>query len=1419
MAGWTKFELPPNMIETELKSKKMGLSGDQVARIQLERLQSTIHNEEVVPPSQIDAWQKKIVEIEDKMQKESIAGEFNEDFYKWLTGRSAYNSTVRNLHVKGRDGTTTEIRQVPCCPWGNKPLTNLDGVCEFLDQGVDRRSEVITYIAKLKARGPRNLDEAYMYYKYIIRSLAIDQGTVREMDGLMHEYDYPRTVNEETGETETHGPGFDSAPPLFDQEAYQVTFDRFALAVQTRQQGYNIAQISSQEGFDLLSPMDQDFLFKQVTIDALKKYGLGNQQSSLSQPAQPVLQGRQDSNATVTDETKQLKKELKQGGGKKREAIQIVNKTDPIKVKQEQVLVPVVEKLFEAPLEKKLGPEATHDLQNLYGRFIQVALESGSTEIVEEAIQLMEGKELDTLKQSVQNKTPDPVNEKQTLRDVVNAANDLVNDSIDPSVVTSLSEALDKRIGENLDTADIQDEIRRAMADKSTQEKVKPMLKALDATASVQNEKLKLVREAESRIRSLKDDLMKAERMMDETQESYEQRLKNISGISQDSRTKLLNFAQQEEEKLQRMRQRVVDAESLQKSREGMTLEDTMYSLKQAQINLQSAKKAFQEDPTKERHYDSIVMAALQISALEDHSRQLTDAALKEAALALAAEKREKDEQVSSVVGALEELKFRHVTQKQELERHVEERKRLAQELLESQTALDQQRLLVSRSSGMVEHAKEVQRDLDAAMKKSNELTLQLQDKTHEIRALQDDLRFSESQKDKADEKISKITGKMGALETKISTLKDENSEDKIIKKHAAKKLESKATKLAAAKEKSAMLAEERDKRDKAIRELEFEQKERDSSLKQHQEKINELNFRLSQHEKTTEENAELKRKLSEAETKVAITEATTKLKEQQIDEARTKIGEMKTLKRKNEDLMLKLRETEFDRDKFKEVASTQQASFKTVLGTTESSTENALNFESFVAGGPMIVNQKSGLFNVKHAAPPPLAGSAFDKAYTSMQAANKFKSSELLDISMNDPQKTRKTLAETNKQIQQAFEEVVASGKTEFEEAAQFMEGEYVDAEKIETDSPFTSYQDVTERDLDVFGRFAVIAHSAIRELPNLVPAEKDSAFAASIRHIAGQAIRLEAENGKPVPVMDYYTAPDKVSPLTEAGKARAEQMREVFSTDEKFAYAVFDEDRDKNRLFHTAPGVVRHPSMEASVITDAHGLAFHAAEDVSKLVGNAISRNPEWVERFAPELLDPADVRLKVYDTMKNELWTKGSELSEKDVQTFADHTRFVSGINNMDVANSLSYGLQKFLAQSFQQDRQNPAAWFSRETKPERVIESANSKLGSIPPMTREKQQKVDLVSKTLANAVPYLQQEVREVVARQGELSYQLEESDLMRDVRMHVNLSKTYTGQLFTQHMFKNRNVADVSSISRTKEVFAIMKKFSNPQPQ
>lgn len=1418
MAGWTKFELPPNMIETELKSKKMGLSGDQVARIQLERLQSTIHNEEVVPPSQIDAWQKKIVEIEDKMQKESIAGEFNEDFYKWLTGRSAYNSTVRNLHVKGRDGVTTEIRQVPCCPWGNKPLTNLDGVCEFLDQGVDRRSEVITYIAKLKARGPRNLDEAYMYYKYIIRSLAIDQGTVREMDGLMHEYDYPRTVNEETGETETHGPGFDSAPPLFDQEAYQVTFDRFALAVQTRQQGYNIAQISSQEGFDLLSPMDQDFLFKQVTIDALKKYGLGNQQSSLSQPAQPVLQGRQDSQATVTDETKQLKKELKQGGGKKREAIQLVDKTAPLTVKQEQVLVPVVEKLFEVPLEKKLGPEATQNLQNLYGRFIQVALESGSTEIVEEAIQLMEGKELDTLKQTVQNKAPDSVNAKQTLRDVVSAANNLVNDGIDPSLVASFSGALDKRISENLDTVDIQDEIQKIMADKSTPEKVKPMLKALDVTASVQNEKLKLVREAESRIQSLKDDLVNAERMMGETEQAHEERVKNISStLSQESKSKLSELADQEERKLHRIRDRLIDAESLQKSYEGMTLEDTMYSLKQEQINLQSAVRAFKSVP-KERHYDSINKAAFNIAALEGHSRKLTETALKEAEMALAAEKREKDEQVAAVVGSLESLKFKHIAKNRELEEHVAERQRLSDELLQSQTALDQQRLLVSRSSGMVEHAKEVQRDLDAATKKSNELALQLQDKTHEIRALQDDLRFSESQKDKADEKISKITGKMGALETKIGTLKEENMEDKIIKKDAMKKLESKGKKLAAAKEKSALLAEERDKRDKAIQELEFAQKERDSSLKQHQEKINELNFRLSQHEKTAEENAELKRKLSEAETKVATTEAVTKLKEQQIDEARSELGEMKTLRRHKEDLMLKLRETEFDRDKFKEVASTQQTSFKTALSTTESSTENALNFESFVAGGPMVVNPKSGLFNVKYAAAPPLAGSAFDKAYTSMQAANKFKSSELLDISM-DPQKTRKTLVETNKQIQQEFEEIIASGKTEFEEAAQFMEGEYVDAEKIETNSPFTPYRDVTERDLSVFEKFSLISYNAIQKLPDLSKGEKDGAFAASIRHLAGQAIRLEAENGKPVSAMDYYTAPDKVSPLTEAGKARAEQMREMFRTDENFAYTLFEEARDKDRLFHTPHNIVRHPSMEASVITDAHGLAFHAAEDMAKLMGNSIARNPEAVQRFAPDLLDPADVRLKVYETMKNELWTKGSDLSEKDVQTFADHTRFVSGINNMDVANSLSYGLQKFLAQSFQQDQQNPAAWFSRETQPEKVIESANDKLGSIPPMTKAKQEKVDLVAKTLANAVPYLQQEVKEVVARQADLSSQLGESDLMRDVRMHVNLSKTYTGQLFTQHMFKNRNVADVSSISRTKEVFAIMKKFSNQQPQ
>lgn len=219
-AGWKKYEFPPDMITAEQNEKKMKLTWPQIKRLMGKQIESRIYSStqsgDVVTAKE---WKAFSVRMQAKDMTQRINEEFIQDFMKWLTGRSTWNSTKYFEIVQDEYGVAVSKEVTGGCPWGNTPLTTLPGVAEFLDQGIDRRSKVIEYIAKLKLRGPRNLDEAYMYYKYILRKVAVDDDACYEVQE-MADFDYP--TDPETGETV--GPAKVDTPPLFDEVRYTANF-------------------------------------------------------------------------------------------------------------------------------------------------------------------------------------------------------------------------------------------------------------------------------------------------------------------------------------------------------------------------------------------------------------------------------------------------------------------------------------------------------------------------------------------------------------------------------------------------------------------------------------------------------------------------------------------------------------------------------------------------------------------------------------------------------------------------------------------------------------------------------------------------------------------------------------------------------------------------------------------------------------------------------------------------------------------------------------------------------------------------------------------------------------------------------------------------------------------------------------------
>ena len=278
--GWKKYEFPPDMITAEQNEKKMKLSWPQIKRLMGKQIESRIFSSnQSGDPVTAQQWKAVSVRMQAKDMSQRINEEFIQDFIKWLTGRSTFNSTKYFEIIHDDHGVAVSKEVTLGCPWGNAPLTNLPGVSEFLDQGIDRRSKVIDYIAKLKMRGPRNLDEAYMYYKYILRKVAVDDYACYELQELA-DFDYP--TDPKTGETV--GPTDTDLPPLFDEGRYTANFMMvYSLSVQAPElagewilngaKAIDLNALAIGSGIQLIDPRLVNKFVKTRSFDRLRRPG------------------------------------------------------------------------------------------------------------------------------------------------------------------------------------------------------------------------------------------------------------------------------------------------------------------------------------------------------------------------------------------------------------------------------------------------------------------------------------------------------------------------------------------------------------------------------------------------------------------------------------------------------------------------------------------------------------------------------------------------------------------------------------------------------------------------------------------------------------------------------------------------------------------------------------------------------------------------------------------------------------------------------------------------------------------------------------------------------------------------------------------------------------------------------------------
>ena len=211
--GMPKYKFPVNMLDAEDKDKTMHLTEKQLKVEMQSLLAETIAMEQASAAPDLEKikefkrFQARLVE---QSFKSRLNQEFVEDFCAWLTGRSKYNAN--EIIVRHRDpatGVTRYMTTLPGTPWGNQSLQDLPGVAEFLDQALDRRNDVIKRLSELKMRTPRNLNECYIYYKYLVRRQALDDNdAIRELSEFS-EYDYPMEDR-----PDTRGPGREPIPTI-----------------------------------------------------------------------------------------------------------------------------------------------------------------------------------------------------------------------------------------------------------------------------------------------------------------------------------------------------------------------------------------------------------------------------------------------------------------------------------------------------------------------------------------------------------------------------------------------------------------------------------------------------------------------------------------------------------------------------------------------------------------------------------------------------------------------------------------------------------------------------------------------------------------------------------------------------------------------------------------------------------------------------------------------------------------------------------------------------------------------------------------------------------------------------------------------------------------------------------------------------
>jgi hypothetical protein len=265
---WEKFKTPPDILTVESKLKTLKLTSEQINEMYMNVIDNNILNS--TDSKEKKAWADIKVKRKAKTMMKRLEEAFIEDFNLWLHGKSPYNVVSKQTtQYLGNNivGVVARQNEVEFTPWGNKPLTFIPEVRQYLEGPILNRDHVIKVLSKLKLTGPRNIEEAWVYYKYIVRKVGIDGDVINEQN-MFSDFDYlTRNIykKEDPGNPFNHllevdnrykkGSANNPAPPQFDQRNYEIA------KTEVLQMALNgNAGISQSDYFKMLGPEDRVFM-------------------------------------------------------------------------------------------------------------------------------------------------------------------------------------------------------------------------------------------------------------------------------------------------------------------------------------------------------------------------------------------------------------------------------------------------------------------------------------------------------------------------------------------------------------------------------------------------------------------------------------------------------------------------------------------------------------------------------------------------------------------------------------------------------------------------------------------------------------------------------------------------------------------------------------------------------------------------------------------------------------------------------------------------------------------------------------------------------------------------------------------------------------------------------------------------------